>query len=123
MYELIAVYDHEYEHPKVRVVLEEALGCPECGANRGMLSAMSENRVVPRFLIACKECKYQGPFSSSLEGAVKQWNKPLSFFTLIKKRRERRRLKRELVKQLEVTQKPYVTRRYIPVSPIITSDS
>jgi len=90
MYELIPVFENS-AHSIITNHMKEALGCPECGAGRDTLLALSENRSLPRYLITCRECKYHGPFGRSLPGAIKQWNKPLSLFAHLKKKWTRRK--------------------------------
>jgi hypothetical protein len=84
MPELIPVFD-DHSHLEINRLLNEALRCPECGASPSMLAVMSENITMPRFLIACRECKYEGPFGKSLYDAIKRWNKPIGYFAALRK--------------------------------------
>ncbi len=92
--ELIPIGDDRSYKAINRLLTEETLRCPECGAHQNALIVMSDTSIVkPRYLIACSECKYQGPFAKNIPRAVDCWNKPLGFFAALRRRRARKRLK------------------------------
>jgi hypothetical protein len=86
MPDLIPVLD-DHSHPLVKRVLSEAFRCLQCGAPHTSLTIMSESRIVaPRYLIACRECKFEGEFGKTLYQALHLWNCPSGpFVRFIKK--------------------------------------
>jgi hypothetical protein len=93
MHDLIPLFD-DHSHPQInRLLNEKALRCPECGAHQGSLLLMSEESVTPRYLVACGECKYQGPLGKTLYDAVTRWNKPMGFIEGLLQRWKKKRAK------------------------------
>ena len=75
MLDLIPMFD-DHSHPQInRLLNEEALHCENCGAHQTSLIFMSERRTRPRYVVACTECKFQGPVGKDLFTAIQKWNK------------------------------------------------
>ncbi len=90
MPDLIPMFD-DHSHLQInRLIHENALRCVECGAHQRSLVLMIESRAIrPRYVLACGECRYQGPLGKNPDDAVRQWNEPLGFFaSFLKKRRQ-----------------------------------
>jgi len=95
--DLIPLFD-DHSHPQInRLLNEQALRCPECGAHQTSLLFFSDSSIVkPRYLIACSECKCRGRFGRNLHHAVKLWNKPPGFFATLLHNWKKKRAKRQL---------------------------